>query len=44
MSSSAQMLAVGRKGIAELIEAQRSVLAQTALGGLSANSLQPKLA
>jgi ribonuclease PH len=40
----AQMLAIGRKGIAELIEAQRAVLAQTALSGLSANSLQPKLA
>ena len=40
----ARMLAIGRKGIAELIEAQRAVLAQTALSGLSSNSLQTKLA
>ena len=40
----AEMLTLGRKGIAGLIDAQREVLAQTALSGLSANSLQPKLA
>ncbi|HSH39798.1 MAG TPA: ribonuclease PH [Chthoniobacterales bacterium] len=38
------MLALGRKGIAELIEAQRAVLSQNALGSLMTESLQPKLA
>ena len=40
----AQMLALGRSGIAELIEAQRAVLSQHALSSLAADSLQPKLA
>ena len=39
----AEMLAIGRKGIAELIEAQRAVLSQDALSALTPNSLQPKL-
>ena len=37
------MLMLGRKGIAELIDAQRAMLDQVALGGLTAESLQPKL-
>jgi hypothetical protein len=37
------MLTLGRKGIAELIEAQRGILDEVALGGLTAESLQPKL-
>lgn len=39
----AEMLAIGRKGIAQLIEAQRAVLSQDALSALTPNSLQPKL-
>jgi ribonuclease PH len=38
-----EMLTLGRKGIAELIEAQRGILDEVALGGLTAESLQPKL-
>ena len=38
-----QMLTLGRKGIAELIDAQRAILDQVALGGLTTESLQPKL-
>ena len=38
-----EMLTLGRKGIAELIEAQRAILDRVALGGLTAESLQPKL-
>ncbi len=39
----AEMLAIGRKGIAQLVEAQRAVLSQDALSALTPNSLQPKL-
>ncbi len=39
-----EMLAIGRKGIAELIELQRAILSQHALSSLAADSLQPKLA
>jgi ribonuclease PH len=38
-----QMLTLGRKGIAELIDAQRATLDQVALGGLTPEALQPKL-
>lgn len=38
-----QMLTLGRKGIAELVDAQRAILDRVALDGLTAASLQPKL-